>query len=115
MSATRTAIAAALLLTASAVFAHGYGGHGAGGCMGSGPEGYSGHGSMCGAGSPNAGPHEKMRAEMLELRRLIAQGAPSEAYAEQLKKVEEARREMWAARGEGSYCNRGSTAPPTTN
>ena len=114
MRATRTAFAAALLLTASAAFAHGHGGHGAGGCMGSGPGGYAGHGSMCDAGSPNTGAHEKMRTEMFELRRLAAQGATSEAYAEQLKKVEEARREMWAAHGAGLYCDSGFAAPAAT-
>ena len=99
----RTMIAAVMLLTASAAFAHGDG-HGPGGCMGHGYGMQSGPGPMCEGAAPGAALHEKMRAEMFELRRLQSQGAAPEAYAEQLKRVDEARREMSAVRGEGPHC-----------
>jgi hypothetical protein len=110
----RTTIATALLFACSAAFAHGFGpAHGPGGCMGYGPGTQAGPGPMCEGAMPNAALHEKMQSEMLELRRLYAQGGDPEVYAQQLKKVQEARLEMRAARGEGPQCMPATFTPPS--
>jgi len=119
----RTRIAAVIVvsaaLAATAAFAHGGGyGHGPGGHMGCGM-GY-GAGPVaagCDMAAPDVAQRDKMRSEMLELRRLAsAEGTGSAAYEAQARKVEALRLEWREARAGDGYCP-GMTAgtPPARN
>jgi len=96
-------------LAATAAFGHGFGGgygHGHGGYMGCG----MGHGAgaavaRCDGAAADVEQHDKMRSEMLELRRLAsAEGTGSAAYQDQAHKVEGLRREWREARAGDGYC-----------
>ncbi len=94
-------IVASAAIAATTAFAHGFGGgygHGPGG-MGCGM-GYGAGQVAAGCdGAPAAGAqHEKMRSEMLELRRLAStEGTGSAAYEAQARKVEALRSEWRGA------------------